>query len=94
MAEFAVSMDKDRDGPMRFEYAFVDAKHDRCRGFKTLTLWAYNDVMRKLVCLAVMEAEDENTENLTRFWRLLNEMLGGLHKSQGIYIQPVRVRCG
>jgi hypothetical protein len=88
MAEFAVSMDKDRDGPMRFEYAFVDAKHDRCRGFKTLTLWAYNDVMRKLVCLAAMEAEDENTENLTRFWRLLNEMLQDFTQVKGYTFNP------
>ena len=59
MAKLALSMDKDQNGLMRYEYAFVDAKHDRCRGFKTITLWAYHDVSRKLVCLAIMEAEQK-----------------------------------
>ena len=88
MVELAISLDKDRDGPMRFEYAFVDAKHDRCRGFKTVTLWAYNDVMRKLVCLAIMEAEQENTENLIRFWQLLNEMLQDFTQMNGYKFNP------
>jgi hypothetical protein len=88
MAELAFSMDKDRNGCMRYEYAHVDAKHDRCRGFKSITLWAYNDVMRKLMCLAVMEAEEENTANLTMFWKLLNEMLQDFTGIDGYKFNP------
>jgi serine/threonine protein kinase len=88
MAELAVSMDKDREGEMRFEYAHVDAKHDRCRGFVTITLWAYNDVLRKLVCLSVMEAEEENTTNLSLFWKLHNEMLEDVSQIKGYKFNP------
>jgi hypothetical protein len=59
MAELALSMDRDGAGPLNREYAHVDAMHDRCRGFKTLTLWTYTEVSRKLICLAVMEVEQE-----------------------------------
>ena len=75
MAKLALSMDKDQNGSMRYEYMFVDAKHDRCRSFKTITLWAYHDASRKLVCLAIMEVEQENTEILILFWNSFNEVL-------------------
>jgi hypothetical protein len=75
MAEIALSMDRTGNGSMSHEYAHVDAMHDRCRDFKTVILWAYHEMSRKLVCLAVMDIEEENTENLTTFWHLLDEML-------------------
>ena len=65
MTNLALSMDKDGQGALNSEYAYVDAKHDRCKGFKTITLWTYNGIARKLVRLAVMDAGAENTENLT-----------------------------
>lgn len=68
-------MDRDGSGEMKNEFAHVDATHNRCRDFKTVTLWAYREISRKLVCLAIMEIESENTENLTMFWVVLNEML-------------------
>ena len=75
MAEIGVEMDTSGTGFMRDEYAFVDAKHDRCRDYKTLTLWTYHRSMRKLLRLAVMDVEQENTESLTRFWNVFNSML-------------------
>jgi len=68
-------MDKDGQGVLNSEYAYVDAKHDRCKGFKTITLWTYNEIAQKLVRRAIMEAEAENTENLKLCLTLLNEML-------------------
>lgn len=75
MAKLALSMDRNSSGTMHREYAHVDAMHDRCRALKTLTLWAYHEMSRKLVCLAVMDVESETTENLKTFWNLLNGML-------------------
>jgi hypothetical protein len=75
MGKLAMDMDRDGSGVLKDEFAFVDAKHDRRRGFKSVTLWTYHPVMRKLLRLAVMEVEEENGENLTQFWNLLNEML-------------------
>ncbi|CAC5426711.1 unnamed protein product [Mytilus coruscus] len=81
-------MNRDGSGVMVDELAFIDAKHNRCRGFKTLTLWAYHPVLRKLVSLTKMEVEEENTENLTIFWELLNEMLQDVSGKKGYKFNP------
>jgi len=88
MAQLAMSMDRDGQGLMSHEYAHVDAMHDRCRDYKTITLWAYHDISRKLVCIAVMDVEQENTENLTIFWNLLNEMLQNLSGKPDYMFNP------
>jgi len=75
MAQTAIEMDVNKNTVLSREYAHVDGKHDKCKGFKTLTLWCYHPVMRKLLCLAIMQAEEENTENLTTFWMVWNELL-------------------
>lgn len=75
MAKLAIEMDKDSGGVLSGEYVYIDAKHDRCRGYKTLTLWVQHPVYRKLLNLAVMDVEAENSENLIQFWQILNEML-------------------
>ena len=88
MARLAQSMDRDGNGQMKDEYAHVDATHKRCRGFKTVTLWAYHEISRKLVCLAIMDIENENTENLTIFWTLMNEMLQELSGNSEYTFNP------
>ena len=75
MAELALSMDRDHRKFLSEEYAFIDVKHNRCRGFKAITLWTYHPVMRKLIRLAIMDVEEENTDNLTNFWLIFNDML-------------------
>jgi len=75
MAKLALMMDRDGDEILSGEYAFIDATHTRCRDFKSITLWTYHPVMRKLLRIAIMEVKKEDTENLTKFWELLNEML-------------------
>ena len=75
MARICLSLDREGSHPMNDEYVYVDAKHNRCRNYKTLTLWTLHKTTRKLVCLAVMEVEAEDTENLTLFWRNVNSML-------------------
>lgn len=76
MAEMAIEMDRNNTGsPFAEEYVHVDATHTRCRNFQTVTLWVYHPVMRKLMRLAMMDVEVENTENLTLFWQTFNCML-------------------
>jgi hypothetical protein len=75
MAKMALELDRTEDNVMSTEYVHFDATHSRCRKFKTQTLWVYSYVMRKLLRLAVMEIESEDTKNLTKFWELMNEML-------------------
>ena len=73
-AKLALSMDREKDGLLKDQYCYADAKHDRCTGFKTLTLWVYHPVMRKVVKLATMECLREDSEAVTMFWSLLNEV--------------------
>ena len=57
------------------EYAYFDGMHSRVRGYKTLTLWVYHPGMYKVLLLAVMGIESENTEMVTLFFNLFNECL-------------------
>ena len=90
MAELALAMDINNSNVLNSEYAYVDVKHNRCRGYKTLTLWTYHPVMRKLLQIAVMEIEKENSENLSTFWTVLNSMLEESSGKKGYLFNP----CG
>ena len=76
-ADLMVSMDIDisTHTVMTQEFAYFDAMHSRCKNYRTLTLWTYHPAMRKLQCLAIMECEHENTENIILFFNTLNAML-------------------
>lgn len=88
MANIALDMDKDQEGPLQFSYAHVDGKHDRTRGMKTLTLWVEHPVLRKVLCLAVMDVEQESHKNLVLFWTILNEMLVEVSGQEGHMFNP------
>jgi hypothetical protein len=75
MVQMMCDMDRTKDQSLSAEYAFVDVTHTRCNKFKTLTMWVFNPVMRRLMRLAIMEIEQENTANLTIFFTLINEMI-------------------
>ena len=75
--EMEQKADSDQHRPNSFssEYAYFDGMHSRVRGYKTLTLWVYHLGICKVVLLAVMETESENTEMVTLFFNLFNECL-------------------
>ena len=73
-ADMALSMDRNGNGLLYEQYCYADATHKRCPGFKTLTLWVYLPLLRKLVKLATMESSREDTEGFVQFWSLLNEV--------------------
>lgn len=73
-ADLGVAMDRDGDGLLSSQYCFVDAKHNRCNGFKTITLWVYHPMIRKLVKLATMETRKEDTDAMVKFWSNWNEV--------------------
>ena len=75
MAGLALQMDRDLDEPLSSEFVHIDATHTRCKGFKSITLWTYHPVLCKLLRIPILEVEEENTENLVKFWEILNEML-------------------
>lgn len=73
-ADMALSMDRNGNGLLCDQYCYANATHKRCPGFKTLTLWVYHPLLRKLVKLATMESSREDTEAFVQFWSLLNEV--------------------
>ena len=62
MAELAIQMDV--EGPENIqqeENAYFDATHTRVHGFKSLGLWLFHPIMRKVIRLASMDLRTENT---------------------------------
>ena len=58
---------------MAYERAFIDAMHSCSNGYKTITMCTYHLGMMKVMRLASMEADKEETESLALFLRLCNE---------------------
>ena len=69
--------DSDKHAPnsLSVEYTYFDGMYSRVRGYKTSPLWVYHPGMCKVLLLAVMETESENTEMVTLFFNLFNECL-------------------
>ena len=85
-------MDSDEHAPnsLSGEYAYFDGMHSRVRGYKTLTLWVYHPGMCKVVLLAVMETESENTDMVTLFFNLFNQCLQELTGNNSYSFTPYR----
>ncbi|XP_028417757.1 uncharacterized protein LOC114542281 [Dendronephthya gigantea] len=87
-ANMALAMDRDGEHFLNEEYCFFDGQHKRCRGFVTLTASVYNPLSRKQVSLAVMEAENEDTQNIALFWNLFNEVLRKVSRNNNARFNP------
>ena len=55
--ELAISMNRKNDHFLSEEFCFFDGKHNRSRGFVTLTASVYHPLLKKQVSLAIMETE-------------------------------------
>ena len=60
--ELAIKMDEKSQpqgqiSAMVFEHAYIDAMHSHVKGYKTITMWTYHPGIRRVLHLAVMEAE-------------------------------------
>ena len=75
MAAIGLELDQDSDSHRSGAYVFLDAKHDRTQGMKTITMWTYDPTLRKLLCLTLMDVERENTETITLLWKIWNQIL-------------------
>ena len=87
MAQVAVSMDRE-NGTCK-EYVHVDAKHDRVKGMKSLTVWMYHKQHRRVYCLAIMEVTEENGQNITLLWETFNDMLREVKSDPTYIFNPV-----
>ena len=90
IAHLALLMDQNNKvkTPFQDAAAFMDGLHSRVVDYTTLTLWVHNPVIRHLQCIACMECESENTENVTTFLTLVNEMLRQVKGDQNYMWAP------
>ena len=70
------------------KYTYMDAMHTPVKGYKTLTLWTCHHGMCRVMCLATMEAERENTECFTLFLTLWNNLLAEVSGIPGYKFNP------
>ena len=87
--KLAVSMDKGKDDFLSQEFCFFDGKHNRCRGFITLTASVYHPLLRKQIPLAILEAERETTQNVELFWKLFNETVSIASNGKCKFFNPI-----
>ena len=52
--------------------------HSSINGYKTITMWTYHLGMMKVMRLASVEAEKEDTDSLALFLRFFNEALSNV----------------
>lgn len=54
---------------------YFDGKVKRCKGFTSLTASVYHPALKKMVPLATMECQNEDSKTIHLFWTLFNEVL-------------------
>ena len=54
-----------------------------------MTLWSYHPTLRKVIRLAVMDVDQENTENMTNFWKLFHCMLREVKGDDTYMFNPI-----
>ena len=96
--EMALKMDcgEETVGPkssLSEEHAYIDAMHSRVNGYKTVTMWPFHPGMNKVVNLAIMDCQKENTEMLTLFLELFNPALQDLTGNSEYKFNPICVMC-
>ena len=95
--EIGVKMDqKQSEGErsiLSFEHAYMDAMHNRVNGYKTLTLWMYHPGMKRVLNLAIMECERENTEMVSLFLHKFNEALADYKQDPNYTFNPYGIMC-
>ena len=89
-AQFALKMDRTMDNVLSEEVCFFYGKVSRCKGFVSLTASVYHPVLRKVVPLATMECEAEDSLSVEHFWKCFNEVLQKVSGKKDYLFNP----CG
>jgi hypothetical protein len=89
-AQFALKMEQNQNNPLSEEVCFFDGKMSRCKGFVSLTASVYHPLLRKVIPLATMECEAENSLCVEYFWKCFNEILQKVSGKKDYLFNP----CG
>lgn len=90
-AKIAINMDRHKKHFLAQEFCFFDEKHKRAKGYVTLTASVYHPLLRRQIPLAAMESVSENTENVTLFWELFNEVIEKVSNGEKKAVQTYRL---
>ena len=91
MALRAIRMDiNGEEDRLQKENAYFDAIHTRVHGFKSFTPWLIHGPMREMLRLAGMKMRSENTNDISIFFTLFNEVL---EQVSGIKGYKFNLRC-
>ena len=92
MANFAINMDRDCpvENVLKHEPCYFDGMHQRCQGWKTLTLWVYHKNPCRLYRLATMEVKGETSKSVAKFWEIWNELLASVKGEPGYKFNPTQ----
>ena len=89
MIELAIKMDIDGDeNIMQTDNAYFDATHSRVHGFKSFGLWVYHPSMWHILRLASMEIRSENSKDIAQFFKLFNELVTKVSKTEAKMFNP------
>ena len=88
MVKIGLSMDRDGEGTRKSCFVYLDAKHDRTDGMKSISLWTYDLTIQQVLMLVIMDVEEENAANLTLFWQLWNEVLQEVSGKEDYHVNP------
>ena len=75
------------------ENAYFDATHTRVHSFKSFGLWTYHPTMHQTIRLASMEMRSENTNDISTFFMLLNEVLREVTGKEDYMFNPRCFMC-
>ena len=94
-----IAFELDESGPnllFNKRPVFLDTMHKRVEGWKTITLWVQHPLTRKIVPLAIMDSEAEDSYMLTLFLILLNKAISqrkGFDKEREYRFNPKNIMC-
>ena len=74
-AKIALAMDRDLLSYLSEEWCFFDGSFKQCKGFVKLMVSMYHPLLLKMVKLASMYVESEDTKTVQTFWTFFNEVL-------------------
>ena len=85
--------ERQRTNSLSLEWAYMDGMHSRVRGYKTLTLWTYHPGMNKVMALAIMECQNENTQMIKHFLQTFNKCLQDYTGIDDYKFDPYGIMC-
>ena len=78
---------------LSLEWAYMDGMHSQVRGYKTLMLWTYHPGMNKVMALAIMECQNENTQMIKDFLQTSNKCLQDYTGIDNYKFDPYGIMC-